>query len=98
VGDLNERFWAALEAVYNEILFENREGEFYKYFPPIGIYEPYTQHLLLEQIANDIWTASKNGPNYAPLAQLCNARHLSGVLAHIKGFVQKEGAFDQHRN
>jgi phage/plasmid-associated DNA primase len=98
VGSLNERFWAALEAAYNEILFENREGEFYKYAPPVGIYEPFTQHLLLEQIANDIWTASQNWGPYFPLQVLCNARHLNGVLAHIKGFVQKEGAFDQQRN
>jgi hypothetical protein len=50
VGNLNERFWAALVAVYNEILFENRESEFYKYTPQIGIYEPFTQHLLLAQL------------------------------------------------
>jgi phage/plasmid-associated DNA primase len=98
VGSLNERFWGALAAGYNEILFENRESEFYTYAPPIGIYEPFTQHLLLDQIANDIWTASQNWPGYEPLAQLCNVRHLNGVLAHIKGFVQKEGAFDQHRD
>jgi hypothetical protein len=98
VGSLNERFWAALLALYNEILFENREGQFYKYFSPRGIYEPFTEHLLLEQIANDIWRASQNWAGYDPLAQLCNARHLSGVVAHIKGLVQKEGAFDQRRN
>jgi hypothetical protein len=39
VGQLNERFWAALIATYNEILFENREKEFYKYLPSVGIYD-----------------------------------------------------------
>jgi hypothetical protein len=98
VGTLNERHWAALLALHNEILFENREGEFYKYCQPIGIYELLSAHLLLEQLANDIWTAAQNWPGYGALAQLCNARHLAGVLTHIKGLVQKEGAFDQQRN
>ena len=98
VGILNERFWAALLAINNGILFENREGDFYKYSLPIGIYELFTAHLLLEQLANDVWDASQNWPGYRALGQLCNARHLSGVLTHIKGLVQKEGAFDQQRN
>lgn len=104
VGSLNERFWASLESIYNEMLFENREGEFYKYAPlfgidrPFGIYRPFTTHLLLEQITNDVWRASQDWPDYAPLAQLCNVRHLNGVLTHIKGLIQKEGAFDHQRN
>jgi putative DNA primase/helicase len=97
-GRLNERFWATLFAVHNEILFENREGEFYKYAPPIGIYERLTQHLIMQQIANDIWTASQNWPGYTALGQLCNARHISGVLAHGKGLLQKEGVFDRRRD
>src|SRR5215472_2910467 len=92
VGTLNEWFWATLFAAYNEVLFENREGEFYKYSPPVGIYEHFTQHLLMTQIANDVWAASRNWPDYAALGQLCNARHLSGVLTHSKGLLQKEGA------
>jgi phage/plasmid-associated DNA primase len=85
-------------AIYNDILFENREGEFYKYCPPIGIYELLSGHLLLQQLANDIWAAAQNWPGYCALGQLCNARHLAGVIAHNKGLVQKEGAFDQQRN
>jgi hypothetical protein len=98
VGHLNERFWAALVATHNEVLFENRENDFYRYLPSIGIYEPFTEHLLLDQIANDIWNAAQNWRGYDPLAELCNARHLRGVVSHLKGFVQKEGAFDQRRN
>ena len=31
VGTLNEVFWSAFFATLNEILYENREGEFYGY-------------------------------------------------------------------
>ena len=98
VGTLNEDFWAAFIAIHNEIIFENRENEFYKYFPPIGIYGLWSAHLLLQQISNDVLAASQNWQGYRALAELRNSRHLSGVLAHIKGYVQKEGAFDQQRN
>jgi phage/plasmid-associated DNA primase len=98
VGTLNEDFWAAFIATYNEIIFENREGEFYKYSPPIGIYRLLSAHLLLQQISNDILAACQNWQGYDALEQLRNTRHISGVLAHLKGYVQKEGAFDQQRN
>jgi phage/plasmid-associated DNA primase len=98
VGTLNEDFWAAFIATHNEILFENREGEFYKYFPPIGIYRLLSGHLLLQQISNDILAASVKWPGYGALAQLRNARHICGVATHLKGYVQKEGAFDQQRD
>jgi phage/plasmid-associated DNA primase len=98
IGSLNEDFWAAFIATYNEIIFENRENDFYKYFPPIGIYRLLSSHLLMQQISNDILSASQNWSGYDALAELRNSRHLSGVLAHIKGYVQKEGAFDQQRN
>jgi hypothetical protein len=97
-GILNEDFWAAFIASHNEIIFENRENEFYKYFAPVGIYQILSVHLLLQQISNDILAASQNWPGYKALAQLRNARHISGVATHLKGYVQKEGAFDQRRN
>jgi putative DNA primase/helicase len=92
VGQLNEDFWAALEAEFNHILFENRENEFYKYNS--RIYEAFSVHLLLQQISNDILRASENWQGYAPLAQLRNAKHISGVVTHFKGYTQKEEAFE----
>ena len=91
VGVLNEAFWAAIEANLNYILFENRENEFYKYNS--RIYERFSVHLLLQQISNDILRASDLWPDYAPLAQLRNAKHISGVVSHFKGYTQKEEAF-----
>jgi P4 family phage/plasmid primase-like protien len=92
VGQLNEDFWAALEAEFNHILFENRENEFYRYNS--RIYERFSVHLLLQQISNDILQASEDWQGYAPLAQLRNAKHISGVVTHFKGYAQKEEAFE----
>src|SRR5262249_12882605 len=91
-------FWAAFVATFNEIIYENREGDFYKYVPPIGIYKLLSSHLLLRQISNDVLAASRDWAGYEALAQLRNARHISGVLAHLKGYVQVETAFDVQRD
>jgi hypothetical protein len=95
VGTLNERFWAAFLATFNEFIYENREDQFYRYGG--NIYLPTSGHLLREQLSNDIERAAGAWPDYRALAQLCNARHLSGVLAHLKGMVQLEGVFNRKR-
>src|SRR5262245_58943116 len=83
VGQLNEDFWAHLFAIFNEVIYENRETEFYTYLESIGIYARYSQYLLLQQISNDILAAANNWSGYEPLEQLRNARHLSGVGSHL---------------
>ena len=95
MGTLNEVFWAAFFATLNEILYENREGEFYGYGGKI--YDPTSDHMLREQLTNDILQASQEWPGYLALSQLCNARHLGGVLTHLKGMTQMEGAFSRPR-
>jgi P4 family phage/plasmid primase-like protien len=94
VGTLNEDFWAAFIATQNDILFESHEAEFYKYFQSNGIYRLFGSHLLLQQISNDILSASQNWSGYEALEQLRNTRHISGVLTHAKGYLHKDGAFD----
>jgi putative DNA primase/helicase len=94
-GHLNEVFWSAFFATFNEIIYENKEDQFYKYGG--RIYDATSVHLLREQISSDIMKASQDWPGYGPMAQLCNARHLSGVVTHLKGKVQMEGAFNHRR-
>ena len=96
VGSLNEVFWAGFMADFNEMLFENRENEFYRYGGKI--YLPTSQHLLLDQVTNDILHAAQGWRGYEPLSQLCNARHLGGVISHLKGKIQKEGVFNRKRD
>ena len=95
VGTLNEVFWSAFFATLNEILYENREGEFYGYGGKI--YDPTSEHLLRQQLTNDILRASQEWLGYLALSQLCNARHLGGVLTHLKGMTQMEGVFSRPR-
>jgi phage/plasmid-associated DNA primase len=94
-GTLNENFWAAFYATLNEIRFENRENEFYKYNDKI--YEAFSTHLLMDQISNDIFNCSCVWPGYEALAELRNARQVTGVVTQLKGKVQKEGMFSQRR-
>jgi putative DNA primase/helicase len=96
VGILNEPFWAGFLATLNEFIYENREDQFYRYGG--RIYLPTSEHLLREQLRNDIKRAASTWPGYQPLAELCNARHLSGVLTHLKGMVQLEGVFNRKRD
>ena len=92
IGQLNELFWSAFFATNNEVLYENHEGGFYRYGGKI--YDQTSEHLLRGQLANDILRASKEWPGYAALSQLCNAKHIGGVLSHLKGMTQKEEAFE----
>lgn len=99
VGTLNEVFWAHYFAMFNEILYENLEIQFYQYIEQqAGIFHPFSEHLLRQQISNDILYAANNWPGYPALAQLRNSRHIAGVLSHLKGIVQKGGAFNCQRN
>ena len=99
VGTLNEVFWAHYFATFNEILYENNEIEFYRFIEQsAGIYHRFSEHLLRQQISNDILHAANTWTGYGALAQLRNTRHITGVLSHLKGVVQKEGVFNQQRN
>jgi phage/plasmid-associated DNA primase len=99
VGVLNEVFWAHYFATFNEIVYENLETQFYQYIEQqSGIFHPFSDHLLRQQISNDILAAANTWPGYDALAQLRNSRHIAGVVSHLKGVVQKEGAFNVHHN
>src|SRR5215471_8999379 len=69
-GTLNENFWAAFYATLNEIRFENRENEFYRFNEKI--YEQFSTHLLMDQIGNDIFNCSQIWQGYEALAELRN--------------------------
>src|SRR6516164_9744278 len=98
-GRLNEVFWAHYFATLNEILYENLEGDFYQYCEKrSGIFYRLSEHLLRQQISNDILNGANNWPGYLPMAQLRNSRHIAGVHSHLKGIVEKEGAFNCQRD
>ena len=55
IGALNEKFWAAFYASLNEVIFENRENQFYQFNQKI--YSEQSEHLIMDQISNDTWNA-----------------------------------------
>jgi hypothetical protein len=91
-GILNEKFWAAFYATLNEVIFENRENQFYQYNGKI--YIPHSEHLIMDQISNDILNAAQAWPGYGALAELRNNKHVTGAFRYLKGMVQQEAAFD----
>lgn len=95
VGILNEKFWAAFYASLNEVLYENRENQCYQFTGKIHL--PWSEHLIMDQISNDIMTAAQNWPGYDRLAELRNNRHTAGVFRYLKGMVQQEGIFDRRK-
>ena len=95
VGNLNETFWAALYRSEHVILFEPRENRFYEY-DDSGIYHPVTAHVILDRIANRLREVAESSSVYPLLGQLTLARHIHGVIAHLRGQTQKEEAFTNH--
>jgi P4 family phage/plasmid primase-like protien len=91
VGSLNEPFWAALYRCEHDILFEPHENTFYEY---VGdIYRSITNHLILTKLSNRLREVARLGV-YPWLDHLTGSRHLNGAIAHLKGQVQKEEAFN----
>jgi P4 family phage/plasmid primase-like protien len=94
VGSLNEPFWAALYRSEHNILFEPNENTFYEYGG--DIYRSLTAHLMLDKLSNRLREIANEG-EYTFLNQLTGTRHLNGVIAHLKGQVQKEEAFNNEQ-
>jgi putative DNA primase/helicase len=91
VGTLNEPFWAAIYRLEHDVLFEPREHSFYEYAG--DIYRPLTTHTILDRLGKRLREVA-NSSCYNYIDQLSHNRHLSGVIMHLKGQVEKEEAFE----
>ncbi len=98
VGRINQKFWAELFAIYNQVFHEGTEAQYYKYrdpglitADPLGIYEPFARELLFNQIANDIRQAALSWPGYDVLEQFTNARDINAIMSHTDGLLYKKG-------
>jgi putative DNA primase/helicase len=94
-GSLNEPFWAALYRSEHDILFEPNESEFYEFGG--DIYRPLTEHTILHRVAERLRQIAEQS-DYPHLAELTGRRHISGVIAHLKGQTEKADAFAVGRN
>jgi P4 family phage/plasmid primase-like protien len=92
-GKLNQVFWAALEAEYNDFLFESAENIFYRFGEKI--WQPFSDCSLQGHICNDLRQAiSQNWPNLG-LIELNEVRGLQAIISLTKSMVEEEGAFNK---
>jgi hypothetical protein len=93
---LNEPFWAAYYAASREkIIFEPTEGRLYDYRPEAGIFTPQSDDLTRTQLAEHLFNAAHSFTGYSPLEQLRSAQHVKGVIAHLRGQIEKYNFFNQ---
>jgi P4 family phage/plasmid primase-like protien len=97
-GILNEPFFAGLYAAENHVLFESRERRFYSYSETDGLYHPFSENQLLNRLGERLLAAARSWPGCENLELFRGARQLGGIIAHLKGRVEREDAFNANRD
>jgi phage/plasmid-associated DNA primase len=89
---INEAYWAGMHASENELLYEPDEKVFYQYSAATGLYEVESTDLLRTKIASRILEASRQA-NVFDLQKKRSATTINNVTAHLRGTVERRGAF-----
>jgi P4 family phage/plasmid primase-like protien len=97
-GILNEPFFAGLYAAENHVLFESRERRFYHYRETDGLYHPFSEHQLLNRLEERLLVAARSWSGCENLELFRGARQLGVIIAHLKGRVEREDAFNANRD
>jgi P4 family phage/plasmid primase-like protien len=92
VTGINERYWAALYARENRVLFDPDEKAFYLYRDASGLWEPVTVESIRETISCRILEASREAQQFTLEIQITQTR-LNAVVSALKGIVEKRGVF-----
>ena len=92
VTGINERYWAALYARENQVLYDPDEKTFYLYCQRTGLWETVTPENIRETISCRILEVSREAQQFTLEIQITQAR-LNGVVSALKGIVEKRGAF-----
>jgi P4 family phage/plasmid primase-like protien len=90
---LNEPYFAGLYAAEHYVLFEADEQKFYQYDDRNGLYHFTSEHQIVFWLAHRLLVLSRQHDEMAPLEMLRSARHLSGVVRHLKGHVEEKEPF-----
>jgi phage/plasmid-associated DNA primase len=91
---INEVFWAGLHAMEHTLLWEPEERDFYTYNPQTGIYQEESSDAIKRQISERLLEASRQTKNLWLEKQRTDYR-LNAITAHLRGLVEKRGAFSQ---
>ena len=89
---LNESFWAGMFAFENIILWEPSERAFYKYNADAGIYEEESVDAIKRRLSDRLLEASRQTNCHWLEKQRSDSR-LNSVAAHLRGIVERRGAF-----
>jgi len=92
VTGLNERYWAALYARENHVLFDPDEKAFYQYTAATGLWEVVTAESIREAISKRIFVASQQLGQFTLEIQITQTR-LNAVVSVLKGIVEQRDAF-----
>jgi P4 family phage/plasmid primase-like protien len=92
VNGINERYWAALYARENRVLYDPDEKNFYLYCERTGLWETVTPENIRETISCRILEISREAQQFTLEIQITQAR-LNAVVSALKGIVERRGAF-----
>jgi phage/plasmid-associated DNA primase len=92
VTGINERYWAALYARENRVLYDPDEKMFYLYCERTGLWETVTPENIRETISCRILEVSREAQQFSLEIQITQAR-LNAVVSALKGIVERRGAF-----
>jgi P4 family phage/plasmid primase-like protien len=92
VNGINERYWAALYARENRVLFDPDEKNFYRYTDETGLWEIITPESIREVISGRILEISREAQQFTLEIQITQTR-LNAVVSALKGIVERRDAF-----
>jgi len=92
VTGINERYWAALYARENRVLYDPDEKSFYLYDEAKGLWQPVTQENIRETISARILEISRESKQFSLEIQITQAK-LKAVVSALMGIVENRGAF-----
>jgi P4 family phage/plasmid primase-like protien len=92
VTGINERYWAALYARENRVLYDPDEKTFYRYAAETGLWETITPESIREIISGRILEASREAQQFTLEIQITQNK-LKAVVGALMGIVEKRGAF-----
>jgi len=92
VTGINERYWAALYARENRVLYDAEEKAFYHYDGDAGLWQVTTPECIRETISGRILEVSRESKQFTLEIQITQSR-LNAVVSALKGIVEKRGVF-----
>ena len=92
VTGVNERYWAALYARENRVLFDPDEKAFYLYDEAKGLWQLVTQENIRETLSGRILDVSRESRQFSLEVQITQTR-LKAVVSALMGIVENRGAF-----